>query len=313
MSDLEFYILLSTGLFRHLCKKITIFKTIRNSAYDLLFRYIDYRVIIYISVRASRLLNKNYGLNESYRQTHFNILGFHSATTHHVCVIRQRILKRALIHENKQLLKQLERCADEIRNFLHDKNLSGQVIFAPLHTVSDVMQTVIAALVNKKPVVVVSVHDAIPELDTKQNNNRQGIFIEQFSPEAMQGNTGSEFHDVIYSLLSSQKNLVIFPDALPECTTRFAKKKMKTYPVILHGKNCELHTGLPFFSRLLKQKSLFYSIRLDRINNIRLSVLGCVDQQNVEREMPGLIENGISRNHNDWILWHYTSFFCYNF
>lgn len=313
MSHIEFYIILLSGYIRVFFIKKTIIKSIINLFYDLLFRYIDYRVILFIAVRFSMCFNKNHGLNDSYRQTHFNILGFHTATTHHVCVTRQRILKRALIHENKELLKQLERCADDIRQYIREKKLSEHVVFAPLHTVSDIIQTVIAALVFKKTAIVVSVHDAIPDLDKRQSNNNHDIFIEQFNPEKMTGNAGSEFQDVIFSLLNNQKNLVIFPDALPECTTKFSNRKMKTYPVRMHGKNCELHSGLPFFSRLLKQKTLFYTISFDNLNNIKLSILDCIDYQHIESRMPLLLEDGIRRYHNEWILWHYTSFFGYNY
>ncbi|ATF90582.1 hypothetical protein CO704_00050 [Cedecea neteri] len=252
-------------------------------------------------------------MNDSFRQTHYNILGYDSDITHHVCVIQQRILKNALIYENKQLLNQLENCAKEIRNYIYENKISSQIIFAPLHTVSDIIQTTIAALVTKKPTIVVSVYDSMAALDAKQNNNSQGISIEQFNPESMTGNSGSEFHNIVSSLLENQKNLVIFPDAIPECTTRFTNKKMKTYSVKMFGNSCELHTGLPVFSRLLKQKALFFSINFDQKNNLKMNVIDCMGHKEMEQRMPQLVEDCIRKYNNEWTLWHYTSFFSYNY
>lgn len=313
MSGLEFYILLLSGHIRRLYKKRILIQSFKDKVYSLFFKHIDYRLLIYFAKKYSWLFNKNYGVNKSFKQTHYNILGYHSDITHHVCVIQQRILKNALIHQNKQLLNQLENCAAEIRNYIDENKISSQIIFAPLHTVSDIIQATIAALVTKKPAVVVSVYDSMAALDARQNNNSQGISIEQFNPESMSGNSGSEFHDIVSSLLENQKNLVIFPDAIPECTTRFAKKKMKTYSVKMFGNSCELHTGLPVFSRLLKQKALFYSINLDRKNNLKMNVIDCIGHKEMELKMPQLVESCIRKYNNEWILWHYTSFFSYNY
>ncbi len=313
MSGLEFYILLLSGHIRKLYKKRRFLQSVKDKSHYLFFKYIDYRLLIYFAKKYSWLFNRSYGMNNSFRQTHYNILGYHSEITHHVCVIQQRILKNALIHENKQLLNQLENCADDIRNYINENELSSQIIFAPLHTVSDIIQTTIAALVTKKPAVVVSVYESMAALDAKQNNNLQGISIEQFNPESMTGNSGSAFHDIVSSLLENKKNLVIFPDAIPECTTRFANKKMKTYPVKMFGNNCELHTGLPVFSRLLKQNALFFSINFDHKNNLNINIIDCIGHKEMELRMPQLVEDCIRKYNNEWTLWHYTSFFSYNY
>ncbi|WP_436873734.1 hypothetical protein [Kosakonia sacchari] len=313
MPGFEFLSLLLSGYVRVYYKKITIFRTIKSKLIALFFKHIDYRFLLCISEKYCFLFGKSYGLNNSFRQTHFNVLGFQSNTTHFFCVMRQKILKNALINENKQLLEQLEACAGKIRSYIDENNISSHLIFAPLHTVSDILQTVIAARVTGKPVVVVSVHNSMQSLHEKQNNNSQGISIEQFNPEAMEGNEGNSLQDIIFSLVENQKNLVIFPDALPECTTRLTKKKMKTFPVRLLERSCELHSGLPVFSRLLKQSTLFYCIRLDDKNNLNIDILDCVDHRKIEKKMPELVEQGICRYNNEWTLWHYTSFYSYNF
>lgn len=313
MPGFEFLSLLLSGYVRVYYKKVTVFRIIKNKLVALFFKYIDYRFLLYVSKRYCFLFGKDYGLNSSFRQTHYNILGFQSTTTHFFCVMRQKILKNALAHENKQLLEQLEACAEKIRSYIDENKISSHLIFAPLHTVSDILQTVIAARVTRKPVVVVSVHNSMQSLHEKQNNNSQGISIEQFNPEAMKGNEGNSFQNIIFSLVENQKNLVIFPDAIPECTTRLTKKKMKTYPVRLLERSCELHSGIPVFSRLLKQSTLFYCIQLDDKNNLNVDILDCVGHRKVEKKMPELVELGIGRYNNEWTLWHYTSFFSYNF
>lgn len=313
MPGFEFFSLLLSGYVRVYYKKITIFRTIKSKLIALFFKHIDYRFLLYISEKYCFLFGKSYGLNNSFRQTHYNVLGLQSTTTHFFCVMRQKILKNALVNENKQLLEQLEACAAKIRSYIDANNISSHLIFAPLHTVSDILQTVIAARVTGKPVVVVSVHNSMQSLHEKQNNNSQGISIEQFNPEAMEGNEGNSLQDIIFSLVENQKNLVIFPDALPECTTRLTKKKMKTFPVRLLERSCELHSGLPVFSRLLKQSTLFYCIKLDDKNNLNIDILDCVDHRKIEKKMPELVEQGICRYNNEWTLWHYTSFYSYNF
>ncbi|MEN0584029.1 MULTISPECIES: hypothetical protein [unclassified Kosakonia] len=313
MPGFEFLSLLLSGYVRVYYKKITIFRTIKSKLIALFFKYIDYRFLLYISEKYCFLFGKSYGLNNSFRQTHYNVLGLQSTTTHFFCVMRQKILKNALVNENKQLLEQLEACAGKIRSYIDENNISSHLIFAPLHTVSDILQTVIAARVTGKPVVVVSVHNSMQSLHEKQNNNSQGISIEQFNPEAMEGNEGNSLQNIIFSLVENQKNLVIFPDALPECTTRLTKKKMKTFPVRLLKRSCELHSGLPVFSRLLKQSTLFYCIKLDDKNNLNIDILDCVDHRKIEKKMPELVEQGICRYSNEWTLWHYTSFYSYNF
>lgn len=313
MPSFEFFSLLLSGYVRVYYKKITIFRTIKSKLIALFFKYIDYRFLLYISEKYCFLFGKSYGLNNSFRQTHYNVLGLQSTTTHFFCVIRQKILKNALVNENKKLLEQLEACAGKIRSYIDENNISSHLIFAPLHTVSDILQTVIAARVTGKPVVVVSVHNSMQSLHEKQNNNSQGISIEQFNPEAMEGNEGNSLQNIIFSLVENQKNLVIFPDALPECTTRLTKKKMKTFPVRLLERSCELHSGLPVFSRLLKQSTLFYCIKLDDKNNLNIDILDCVDHRKIEKKMPELVEQGICRYNNEWTLWHYTSFYSYNF
>jgi len=313
MPGFEFLSLLLSGYVRVYYKKITIFRIIKSKLVALLFKYIDYRFLLYIAEKYCFLFGKDYGLNSSFRQTHYNVLGIQSATTHFFCVMRQKILKNALIHENKQLLEQLEACAEKIRSYIDENKISSHLIFAPLHTVSDILQTVIAARVMSKPVVVVSVHNSMQSLHEKQNNNSQGISVEQFNPEAMAGNEGNSFQDIIVSLVENQKSLVIFPDAIPECTTRLTKKKMKTYPVRLLGRSCELHSGIPVFSRLLKQSTLFYCLQMDNKNNLNVDILDCVDHRKVEEQMPELVEQGICRYNDEWTLWHYTSFFSYNF
>lgn len=313
MPGFEFLSLLLSGYVRVYYKKITIFRTIKSKLIALFFKHIDYRFLLCISEKYCFLFGKSYGLNNSFRQTHYNVLGLQSTTTHFFCVMRQKILKNALVNDNKQLLEQLEACAAKIRSYIDANNISSHLIFAPLHTVSDILQTVIAAQVTGKPVVVVSVHNSMQSLHEKQNNNSQGISIEQFNPEAMEGNEGNSLQDIIFSLVENQKNLVIFPDALPECTTRLTKKKMKTFPVRLLERSCELHSGLPVFSRLLKQSTLFYCIKLDDKNNLNIDILDCVDHRKIEKKMPELVEQGICRYNNEWTLWHYTSFFSYNF
>lgn len=313
MPGFEFFSLLLSGYVRVYYKKITIFRTIKSKLIALFFKHIDYRFLLCISEKYCFLFGKSYGLNNSFRQTHYNVLGLQSTTTHFFCVMRQKILKNALVNENKQLLEQLEACAAKIRSYIDANNISSHLIFAPLHTVSDILQTVIAARVTGKPVVVVSVHNSMQSLHEKQNNNSQGISIEQFNPEAMEGNEGNSLQDIIFSLVENQKNLVIFPDALPECTTRLTKKKMKTFPVRLLERSCELHSGLPVFSRLLKQSTLFYCIKLDDKNNLNIDILDCVDHRMIEKKMPELVEQGICRYNNEWTLWHYTSFYSYNF
>lgn len=313
MLGFEFLSLLLSGYIRVYYKKINIIITIKRKLFALFFKHVDYRFLLYVSKKYCFLFNKDYGLNNSFRQTHYNILGVQSATTHCFCVMRQKILKNALANENKQLLNQLEACAEKIRRYIDENNISSHLIFAPLHTVSDILQTVIAARVTRKPVVVISVHNSMQSLHEKQTNNSQGISIEQFNPEAMEGNEGNSFQDILISLVENQKNLVIFPDAIPECTTRLAKKKMKTYPVKLLERNCELHSGIPVFSRILKQSTLFYCIKLDDKNNFHVDILDCVGHREVEKRMPELVEQGISIFNDEWILWHYTSFFSYNF
>lgn len=313
MLGFEFLSLLFSGYIRVYYKKTNIIKIYKAKLLALLFKYIDYRFLLYLAKKYCYLFNNDYGLNNSFRQTHYNIMGFRGLTTHSFCVMRQKILKNALVNENIQLLEQLESCAEKIRCYIDDNNISTQLIFAPLHTVSDILQTVIAARVTRKPVVVVSVHNSMQSLHEKQNNNTQGVSIEQFSPEVMEGNEGNSFHDILISLLENQKNLVIFPDAIPECTTRLAKKKMQTYPVKIMERSCELHSGIPVFSRLLKQSTLFYCIKLDEKNNLHLDILDCVGHREVEKKMPKLVEQGISTFNDEWILWHYTSFFSYNF
>lgn len=258
------------------------------------------------------LYNRNFGCNYIFRQTHFNVLGYHGKVSHSYCVMLQKILKNALIYENKPLMEQLEKCAAKIRAYLDDNNIPPGVIFAPMHTLSDIIQTVIAALVMRKPVTVVSVHHSAASLLNKQNNNSCGISIEQFNPELMGGDGGTSFSEIILSLMDNHSNLIIFPDAIPECTCRLAKKNMKTFPATFMGKNYALHSGIPTFSRLLKQPTLFYALYFNKQNELDVDILGCVPHHKINKEMPVIVGKGIATYSNEWILWHYTSFFGFN-
>lgn len=313
MSVLDLYLLIILRYIKDYYIKFTPLSKLKSMLLIFLLRHIDYKLLVFLAGVLSFCIRKKNWLNNSFGQTHFNVLGYNCRNTHSEGVLKQRILRNALIYENKKLVSQLEKCASDIRKYIEKNDITSEVIFAPLHTVSDFLQTAIAALVFKKPLVVVSVYNDMKVLVEQRKTNVYGICIEQFNPESMMGDAGSDYQDVILSLIDKKVNLAIFPDAVPECTTKIAKKKMKTYAVTLFKRHSELHTGLPVFSRLLKQKVLFYTLCMDKKYNLKVNVLDCIEHHEVKEKMPELVEEGIRKCSHEWTLWHYTSFYGYNY
>jgi hypothetical protein len=227
--------------------------------------------------------------------------------------MRQRVLRNAIIYENHTLCNHLELCADKLRAFIDENNISKQLIYAPLHMVSDILPTVLAGIVANKKINVISVHSEHVNLIDRQQNNIYGVSIEQFNPAIMRGDKGTAFSDLVSSLINNESNLVVFPDALPECTSRYTSKSMKTHEIILFGRKSHIHSGVNSFSRLLKEPILIYCLFFNEENKrLDVDILGCVDFYDVENATPVLIECGISKYSSEWIMWHYASFFGFN-
>ena len=309
----EFLVVLTTSVIYNFIKRILAVLSRRRNINTFFFRHIDYRIIIKVLSFFHWLCRKNYGCNNGFLQTHFNILGYKNPTTHAYCIMRQRVLNNALAYGNKSLHQQLIQCKAKLQSYINDNNISSQLIYAPLHTVSDILPAVLAGMASEKKVNVISVHNGMEHLVAIQKDNIYGFTLEQFNPSVMEGNDGTKLTGLVLSLMNDESNLVIFPDALPECTNRFTPVAMKTQDVVLFNKKAALHAGIYTFSRLLKQPALVYCLYFNSsTNQLDVDILGCVNFRDIHNQMPALIETGITKYSKEWIMWHYESFYCFN-
>lgn len=313
MTILEKWITISVYNISLIFKEATTFIFNKVDIKKVFFTYVDYRIIIKISIFYHYLLRKKYGKENIFNQTHKNILGTQSKKNYTHNIIQQRILRNALVNGNKKLTTDLLICANKLKTFIANQKIESTPIFAPLHMVSDVVAASLPGLATDKPVTVISVHDEISSKKYTQEHNNLGLSIEQFNPGNLSGDNGSTFTSLINQLMDEKINLVIFPDILPECTLRIAKRKMNTTPIILFGREGSIHNGVNTFSKVLKSRVLFYCLFFNEKQSLDIDILAFPTWRELNNVMPEIIESAINKYSHEWMLWHYSSFFYFNY
>ncbi|WP_170123782.1 hypothetical protein [Mangrovibacter plantisponsor] len=312
MTLFERWLMLAASTTRHTTTRLWASVKRKADWRKWLFSHLDYRVIIRFTRFMPAMVAAKGPCHQGFEQTHRHILGRANPTRYRDCIIRQKVLRNSLVYGNPALMKQLAQCASKIRQFIDGQALPCLPIFAPMHTVSDVLAGALPGFVTGKPITVVSVHDDIGSSVHTQQNNTFGLALEQFDPGKLQGDNGTTLASLVERLLDQQTSLVIFPDALPECTTRLAGRAMSTQTMMLFGKTAAIHTGLATFSRVVKHPVLFYCLFINGQNELDVDILDYTAYRELHGKLPAIIEHAIQKYSHEWLLWHYTSFFYFH-
>lgn len=222
----------------------------------------------------------------------------------------KRLLDNALYHNDTRLLAQLHACGAELTDYLRlHTDPNRPVILSPLHMVSDVLASVLCALINPGETLVISTHAD----DTLGNNEAQsleamGVRLKKLNPLA---SDGPALKALLRKVRSRQSQLVIFADAPPEVTLRLTRKAMRCDEYLLFGRPARLHAGVSELARLSNAQVVFFGLHQQH-RRLQLACFGVADASNLKHVLPHVIEQALCRHPESWLLWHSPSFFYFN-
>lgn len=219
-------------------------------------------------------------------------------------------LEKAIYFHRAKKVAELRACAQKLERVAAEIRLSGRpVIFAPLHTLSDVTSVLVVGSMRGHATAISS-HGQCDLLGPREAESLIGLKInlKQLDPLAM---SSREFKASIQSIKENRTNFILFPDILPEITFRLNRKSMRTYDCTLFGRPAKLHSGLNDIARLSGATALFFCL-IEKDGRLDLDILAPVPAAQLTEEAPRVIEAAIRKHAKYWLLWHSPSLFYFN-
>lgn len=224
--------------------------------------------------------------------------------------VRRLLLEEAATWgQNKVLLEQIEKCADELNAVVAPMHLARTpYILAPLHSVSDILAAMIGAKVTPgKASVVVS---ARADLYNQQSRDLGGLKLSYCSIHQENKILAGNLMSLITEVAAGQQNMIIFPDISPDYTTQIEGNMEAKLPCYLFGRVANLHNGVGRLSGIISAMVVFYHLEYDR--NLRIHIHAPVAAKDVAKTLPVIIEDTLRKYPQDWLLWHSHSLYFIN-
>ncbi|MFK0380228.1 hypothetical protein [Pandoraea sp. NPDC090278] len=291
--------------------------SIKNIFTEKFFVLLSRRLPYQIFMRLPHFENLFPSINLSGRRRNFfsrlnrKMLGFsiekHSHSHTWICKSR---LEALFYLRNKQLIQELENCAQKLTDAIHQAKPAGRpIILAPMHMHSDLLATLVCARAVNGPVAVVTAHDDIsaPTEDIEKLR-KVGIEIERINPLERDS---TRLLTTIRRLRKGEITLISFPDAPPEITHRVFGFSMRTLDTKLFEGAARIHSGIIELSRLSGAHTIFVCLRWTR-HGFDIEILNVLAPNELVENLSLTIERSIRRYPDSWLFWHSPSLFSFN-
>lgn len=220
---------------------------------------------------------------------------------------RQWLDMAAVSARNAALMSHLAHCSAQLDQVVEPLHRAGvPVLLAPMHTVSDVLATLVGAGVYPGRATVIVSGDVqafarrSPEDEWRQRLDYCSIHDD---PRHIAGTLSQ----AMLEAAEHRRNIILFPDITPDYTLHSNQDVAAKLACHLFGRPAHLHSGIVRLSRALRAQVVFYSLYFDR--GIRIHIEEPVAADRVGRVMPAIVERTLRRHADDWLLWHSHSLF----
>ncbi|MGR5195772.1 hypothetical protein ACPV4H_17920 [Vibrio rotiferianus] len=224
---------------------------------------------------------------------------------------RASIIKKTLPYllatKNKILVNDIKECSDKLSDVT--SKIDDPLILMPLHILSDTAAMLTIAISSTKHNNVIIISDDVRGrmstskiYDTLIKNKITLIPID---------NKNSTLVNILTKVRSGKESLTIFPDILPEYTSRqMGNKKQRYIKEKIFDKDAFIHEGPAAISKMTSATIVpFYVYENKR--RIEIKILPKIQSSDIQDELAGVIESSLTEKPEQWMLWHYISFFYY--
>lgn len=222
---------------------------------------------------------------------------------------REWLVKAATYGRNAQVLQEIAACTGQLNAVVEPLHRQGQpVMLAPLHMVSDILATMVAAGVYPgKATVIASFGEQVhsPEELTLGGLNLDYCSIHDQS-NVIAGNLLSS----VMGAAQGDRNIILFPDITPEFTLGAYQGQTSKLACQLFQRPAKLHNGIVRLSRAISAQVVFYHLYYE--GGVKIKIYPPMQARQLKQQMPEIIEQSIREHADDWMLWHAHSLYFIN-
>jgi len=282
-------------------------------AHCLLFRHIDYRIILGLS-RFGRFLGltpRPVKLRAAVAHSNRKCLLDDKKTFNYIWQTRRRelLIQAVTYGQSRRALRELAACSAALNAVVEPLQRAGQpVILAPLHMVSDVLSTMVGAAAYPGKATVITSRSANAHDEAERQLG--GVDLTYCSIHDNNKTLAGNMMTSVMEAAENKRNIILFPDITPDFTNFASKDKSEKFPCRIFGRPAHLHSGIIRLARMMSAQVVFYHLYYDK--GLKIAVHDPVPAKKLKTEMPGIIERSISEHSTDWMLWHSHSLFFIN-
>lgn len=280
----------------------------------LFLRHIDYRRIFYLSHvgRFLRLTSHDTRMRTAVAHANKKCLLDDGKKLNYTWQTQRRkwLVKAVTYGQNPRALRELAECTAQLNAVVEPLHQQGHaVMLAPLHMVSDVLTTMVAAGVYPhKATVITSISaNAHPE---EERRTLGGLDLSYCSIHDDNKSMAGNLMSAVMEAAERKRNIILFPDITPDFTHTANKDSAAKFSCRILGRPAKLHSGIIRLSRVMSAQVVFYHLYFD--DGIRIKIHPPVPAKKIKEMMPGIIEQSIREHSTDWMLWHAHSLFFIN-
>ncbi|WP_148875928.1 ABC transporter [Serratia marcescens] len=222
---------------------------------------------------------------------------------------RQWLDLAALQARNAALMEHLAQCSSQLNQVVEPLHRAGvPVVLAPLHTVSDVLATLVGAGVSPGRATVIVSGDAqtlarrAPEVEQQR--------LDYCSIHDDPRHIAGTLTQALLEATAHRRNIILFPDITPDYTLNGTRDASAKLACRLFNRPAHLHSGIVRLSRAIGARVVCYSLYYDR--GVRIHIEEPIAPEQVGRAVPEIVERTLRRHADDWLLWHSHSLFFIN-
>lgn len=306
------------GLYRRRLKVAHIFrlkcKHFVSDALALMMKGLHYEVLIWLYERSWGLFGRM--RLSALRQDHFarvnyNCLGIPFVEKSHSRLWREKTLLDMLLRvKNRSLIHELEQCGRKLRIQIDAISADPRpILLAPLHMCSDTCVALVTARAVGGSLTVVSDEvDKLKLTDHYHDEINGHIRLNFVSPLHL---NIKNFVTILRNIRQKRGWFAIFPDALPEMTSKMFNVRMRTKTFTLFNRQALLHSGFLEIAKMMNARVFVYGL-VRKKGGFDIDVLGCLDCNSLEHDFPKLFELALIKHAPSWLLWHFPSLFYFS-
>ncbi|CAI1112533.1 Lauroyl/myristoyl acyltransferase [Serratia marcescens] len=223
---------------------------------------------------------------------------------------RQWLDVAAVYARNTVLMNHLADCSAQLDRVVAPLHRAGvPVLLAPMHTVSDVLATLVGAGVYPGRATVIVSGD-VQEFARRSPENEWRQRLDYCSIHDDPRHIAGTLSQAMLEAAEHRRNIILFPDITPDYTLNGKQDAAAKLACHLFGRPAHLHSGIVRLSRALRAQVVCYSLYFDR--GIRIHIEEPIVAEQVGRAMPAIVERTLRQHADDWLLWHSHSLFFIN-